>query len=120
MRVLVTASGGSLDAEVDQRFGRAPQFVVVDLESGAVQCVENTQQRNAMQGAGIQSAQRAADLGVQVVITGHCGPKAFHALTLAGIQVVTGAAGKVAQAIDAYKAGALSVAASADVEGHWA
>ena len=120
MIIVVSASGKTLDAQVDPRFGRAAFFVAVDSESGAVQAHDNVQNLNAAQGAGIQSAETVSRLGAEVVITGNCGPKAFRALSAAGIKIVVGAQGTVAEAIEAFKSGALAPTDAANVEGHWA
>lgn len=120
MIVAISASGPSLESPVDPRFGRAQCFIVFDTESGAFQPHGNTQQLNAAQGAGIQAAENVARLNASVVITGHCGPKAFRTLAAADIRVVTGAEGTVREAIAAFQSGALKSADAADVEGHWA
>lgn len=119
MRIAVTSRGDGLSSEVDPRFGRAAKFVVVDTETDAVEVVDNTQNVNAAQGAGIQAGQNVAGLKVDVVLTGHCGPNAFRTLGAAGIKVVTGASGTVAQAVEDFKAGKLEAAGDADVDGHW-
>lgn len=120
MKVLVTTTGKTLDAMLDPRFGRAPFFAVMDTDTNQLDVVPNDDARMAAQGAGIQAAELAARLGVQTVITGHCGPKASSALSAAGIQVLSFAGGTVAQALDAFKAGALTPAVSAEVKGHGA
>ena len=120
MKVIVSASGKTLEAPVDPRFGRAAYFILADTDSGAFEAHDNAQNLNAAQGAGIQAAETIARLGAEVVITGHCGPKAFRTLQAAGVQVVTGATGTVAEAVAAWKAGRLKPVAGADVEGHWA
>jgi predicted Fe-Mo cluster-binding NifX family protein len=120
MIIVVSASGKTLDAQVDPRFGRAAFFVAVDSESGAFQAHENSQNLNAAQGAGIQSAETVSRLGAEVVITGHCGPKAFKTLSAAGIKVIVGAQGTVAEAMEAFKSGALVPTDAPNVEGHWA
>jgi predicted Fe-Mo cluster-binding NifX family protein len=94
-------------------------FVLVDLESGQVESVDNVQNLQAAQGAGIQAAKTVADLGCGAVITGHVGPKAFVTLQAAGIDVWTNADGTVAEAIEQYRAGSLTRADGADVPGHW-
>ncbi len=119
MKVAVTANGTSVEDEVDQRFGRARYFVVVDTETDAVEVQDNEVNLNAVQGAGIQSAQNLAAIGVSAVITGHLGPNAFRTLSAAGIKGYTGAKGKIAEAIKEFKAGKLTPVDSADVEGHW-
>lgn len=119
MKVLVTTTGKTLEAQVDPRFGRAELFAIVDTESQQLEVVQNDEARAASQGAGIQAAELAARLGVKAVITGHCGPKAFAALRAAGVDVVSGASGTVAQAVEAFKAGLLKPSTGADVQGHW-
>ncbi|MBN1420615.1 MAG: NifB/NifX family molybdenum-iron cluster-binding protein [Planctomycetes bacterium] len=119
MKIAVTSEGPTLDSRVDPRFGRCAAFVVVDTETGAVEAADNAQNRNAAQGAGIQAAQTVSRLGADVLLTGHCGPKAFRTLQAAGVRVVVGAEGTVAEAVEAFKAGRLKPAESADVEGHW-
>ena len=119
MKILVTTTGRSLDAAVDPRFGRAELFALFDLDTDQLEIVDNRSGVEATQGAGIQAAELAARLGVDVVVTGHCGPKAFQALAAADIQVVAGASGTVAQSIDDYRSGRLQPATAPDVRGHW-
>lgn len=119
MKIVVTASGMVLDAPVDPRFGRAAYFIAVDSEKGTFEAHSNAQNLNAAQGAGVQAAQNVSRLGADVVITGHCGPKAFRTLSAAGIKVVSGAEGTVKDAVDAFKAGKLVSSDTADVESHW-
>jgi predicted Fe-Mo cluster-binding NifX family protein len=120
MKVVVTSRGTDLDSEVDPRFGRARYFLVVETETGEFEAVDNAQNLNAAQGAGIQAAQQVAALGAEALLTGHCGPNAFRTLSAGGIKVFAGVAGTVAEAIERFKAGALTPAGDADVQGHWA
>lgn len=120
MKIAITSSGEALESRVDPRFGRAAKFIILDTETGEFQARDNIQNLNAAQGAGIQAAETVFQLGVESVITGHCGPKAFHALSAAGIKVFTGAQGTVGEVVEAFKVGKLAAAESADVEGHWA
>ncbi len=119
MKILVTTTGTTIEANLDPRFGRAAMFALVDTDTGDLEVVQNHQGRNALQGAGIQAAEVAVRLGAKVVITGHCGPKAFSALSAAGIEVVSGANGTVVQALEAYRAGRLKPVSAPDVRGHW-
>jgi predicted Fe-Mo cluster-binding NifX family protein len=119
MKVAVTAQGKDLDSPVDPRFGRAQYFIVVETEGGELEVLDNEQNLNAPQGAGIQAGITIAESGAQVLITGHCGPKAFRTLSAAGVKVVVGAEGTVGEALEKFKAGELKAADGADVEGHW-
>jgi predicted Fe-Mo cluster-binding NifX family protein len=119
MKIAITTGGNTTAAEVDSRFGRSPKFLIYDTETGESFVVDNTQNLNAAQGAGIQSAQNVAKTGAQAVITGHCGPKAFALLHKANIAVYHSPACSIDEALDRFKKGELKQAESADVEGHW-
>ncbi len=119
MKIAVTTSGNDLDGNLDARFGRAPRFLIVDSETGDFEVIENAQNLNAPQGAGIQSATAVVNAGVQVLITGHCGPKAFRVLKEAGVRIFNTGAKTVREAVELDTRGELVEAANADVEGHW-
>jgi len=119
MKIAVTSTAPDFDAPMDPRFGRAACFLVVDTETMAWSVVENSQNLNAAQGAGIQAGKTIVETGCTAIITGNCGPKAFHVLTGAGIKIVTGAKGTARQAVEQFKAGELQVSSDANVEGHW-
>ena len=119
MLICITSQGSDMDSQVDPRFGRATTFMIVDTETGEFKAVDNAQNLQAAQGAGVQASQNVVNTGAQAVITGHCGPKAFMGLKAGGIKVYTGASGSVRQAFEDFKAGKLKGADGADVEGHW-
>ena len=118
MKICVTAVSGSLDAQIDPRFGRCPYFVIVDSETMEFEAVSNIAV-GSMSGAGIQAAQTVASKGARVVLTGNIGPNAFQALSAAGIKVVTGAIGNVEEVVKKYKRGELKETSSPTVRGHF-
>ncbi len=120
MKVAITVDGMTLDSMLDARFGRAARFMIYDTENGTFELLDNTQNLNAAQGAGIQSAQNVANAGVVALITGHTGPKAFSVLQKAEIAVYHSEVRAVKDIVDAFKKGELQRAESADVESHWA
>jgi len=79
MKVAVAAKEPGLDERRDERFGRAAYFVVVDTGTWAVNSLDNRDNQQALHGAGIAAAERVAEQGVDAVITGHLGPKAYQA-----------------------------------------
>ena len=87
MKIAISISSEEPDACFDTRFGRATAFYFIDLETDTRQIVTNPGV-SASGGAGIQTAQFVAKLGVGVVISGAFGPKAFDALEAAGIQML--------------------------------
>lgn len=118
MKICVSATANSIDAQVDPRFGRCPYFVIVDSETLQFEAIPNMAS-GAMGGAGIQAAQTIASKGAKVLITGNVGPNAFQALAAAGIKVIVGASGTVKQVIEKYKRGELKETSSATVSGHF-
>ena len=119
MKVAFTTSGETLDAPLDGRFGRAPMFLVYDLDQATFELVDNDQALNTAQGAGIQAAEKVTRAGVGCVVTGHCGPKAFRVLSAAGIKVYNTNSATVEEALELLRSGKLTPAAAADVDGHW-
>jgi len=119
MKIAFTTSGTNLEAPVDSRFGRAPGFLVYDLDTGGFTVIDNGQNLNAAQGAGIQAAETVVRSGAKALVTGHCGPKAFRVLSAAGVKVFTAEGLTVAEALNQFRAGTLTEALAADVEGHW-
>ncbi|MBN2450777.1 MAG: NifB/NifX family molybdenum-iron cluster-binding protein [Lentisphaeria bacterium] len=119
MRIAITAQGPGLDAPLDRRFGRARFFVVCDTESGAVTAADNIQNLNAVQGAGVQAGGNVVALGVEAVLTGNIGPKAFATLQAGGVRVYHGADGTVGDALEAFRQGRLQEAEGPDAEAHW-
>lgn len=120
MKIAFTTAGENLEAPFDSHFGRAPKFLIYDIETKAFEVIDNRQNFNAAQGAGIQAAQTIVRAGVNCLVTGHCGPKAFHVLSAAGVKVYNIEAATVAEALKSFNSGNLKPAASPNVEGHWA
>lgn len=119
MKIAFTTSGDSPTAPLDSRFGRAPKFLVYDLDDNSYVVIDNAQNLNAPQGAGVQSAEAIARSGAKALVTGHCGPKAFRVLDAAGIKVYNTDAQTIDEALALYRDGKLPAATSADVESHW-
>ena len=119
MKIVITAGGPTLDSPIDQRFGRASGFILFDTKTREHVAMDNSQALDSAQGAGVQAAEAVARTGAECLITGHCGPKAFRALSAAGIRIYNGASGTVAEAIASFEAGKLTASTGADVDGHW-
>lgn len=119
MKIAFTTSGNELDSPLDSRFGRAPKFLIYDLDSGAFEVLDNQQNLGAAQGAGIQSAESVVRSGAACLLTGHCGPKAFRVLTAAKVKIYNTQASTVAEGLELFRQGKLTEAGAADVDGHW-
>lgn len=117
MKVAVTASGPDLTSDVDPRFGRCAQFVIVNTDDMSFDTIEN---ECALQGggAGTQAGQLMARHGVAAVLTGNCGPNAHRTLSAAGIDIFVGCSGTVEEAVRLYKSRQLKVADVPNVSSH--
>ena len=117
MKIAVTSKGTTLDDQVDPRFGRCANFVIVETDDMSCEAIPNSNAASGG-GAGIQSAQLVADKNVKAVLTGNCGPNAYRTLEAAGIYVIINAGGTIREAIDEYKTGRLKSTGGPNVESH--
>ncbi len=118
MKIAVSSTGPDLDAEVDPRFGRCAYLLVVDPDSLEMEVIEN-QNKMMGGGAGIQTARMVAERGVEVVLTGNCGPNAYQTLSAAGVQIITGVSGTVRRVVEDFKQGNLRPTGGPNVESHF-
>ena len=117
MKIAVTSKGTGLDAQVDPHFGRAAYIIIVNPESLEFDVIDNSENANAFKGAGIQAASMVSGKGVEVLLTGSCGPNAFKALNAAKIKVAGDVSGIVRDAIKLFTEGKLSFTDKANAEG---
>jgi predicted Fe-Mo cluster-binding NifX family protein len=110
-KIAVSSEGPDLDGPIDPRFGRAAGFVIIDPDTMASEYVDNAASQGMAQGAGIQTAELMTRHGVGVVLTGYVGPKAFQALSAAGIKIGQNLEElSVRQAVEQYKTGQVPMA----------
>ncbi|PKM88799.1 MAG: dinitrogenase iron-molybdenum cofactor biosynthesis protein [Firmicutes bacterium HGW-Firmicutes-12] len=119
MKIGISTKDNKLESSLDERFGRAPGFIIYDLASETFSYIKNEQNLTAAQGAGIQAAQNLVNSGADALITGNVGPKAYQVLSAAGIEVYLAANMTVNESILKFKKGQLEKAAKNNVEGHW-
>jgi predicted Fe-Mo cluster-binding NifX family protein len=118
MKIAISATGPTLDADVDPRFGRCQYFIIADPETMQFEAMDNTSAA-AAGGAGISAGQAIAGKGVEALLTGNCGPNAYEVLSSSGIQIITGVSGKVSEAIEDYKSGKFQASAQPNVADHY-
>lgn len=119
MKIAVTSKGQTLDSEIDPRFGRAANILVVDTKTLEFEAFDNTDNKNAFKGAGIQAAALISDKDAEVLLTGYCGPNAYETLERAGIKVVNDQTGRIIDAVQRFKQGDVVFADGANKDGHW-
>lgn len=101
MRLLVTATGPTLDAEVAHRLRLCQCFLLIDTER-----MEFTPHDNAgAPGTESWAVSVIASTGARAVLTGSCGPRAHQVLSAVGMHVVTGISGTVEDVVHRYLAG---------------
>ena len=118
MKIAISATGSTLDADVDPRLGRCQYFIIADTDTMQFEALENSSAM-ASGGAGVSAGQMVASKGVQAVLTGNCGPNAYQVLSAAGIQVITGVSGRVKDVIQAYKSGKFQASSQPNVPDHF-
>jgi len=119
MKVVISARGQNLEARIDPRFGRAPYFLLVDLDTMECEAVPNQVSMQAPQGPGIQAATLVARHQPAAVLTGNCGSDAFKLLKTAGIPIILGVTGGVKDALQSFRAGDLKPADGPNVASPW-
>ncbi len=114
-KIAVSSEGPILDDQVDPRFGRAGGFLLVDPETMECEYIDNGAGQTLGQGAGIQAAEIVSGAGAGVVLSGYVGPKAFAALTAAGVKVGQNCENMtVRQAVEKYRKGQIPLADKPD------
>ncbi len=98
-----------LDSQMSPIFGRCQYFVIADVEEKKIKESKTIQNQAAMQmgGAGITTAQLMGNEGVNIVISGAAGPRAFQVFQQLGIKVFMGINGTIRENIQAYIDGRL-------------
>jgi predicted Fe-Mo cluster-binding NifX family protein len=118
MKIAVSSTGNNMDSQLDPRFGRCAYYLVVDSDDMHFEVYPN--ESAAMGGgAGIQASQFLASKGVQVVITGNCGPNAVDTLLAAGIELFTGEQGTIRDVVKKYATGNLKPTKKPTVDSHF-
>jgi len=109
--IAVSSEGPSMDDMVDPRFGRAGGFFVLNTETMESSYIDNGESQCRSQGAGIATAERVCEAGITAILSGFVGPKAFTALTGAGIKIYQDLENMtVREAIEKFTSGSISPA----------
>lgn len=106
MKIAVSATGKTMESQIDQRFGRATSFIIVETETMDYEAIDNLATLSSG-GAGISSAQSVAEKDVKAVITGNVGPNAMNVLKAASIEIYKAAASTVKENVELFKKGVL-------------
>jgi len=108
MKIIITSKGKTLDSPVDPRFGRGAFFLLIDVDSGEFEVMDNSEGIAASHGAGVQAGQRVVNSGAKALLTGHVGPKAGQAMEGSGVAIYSHAEGTVQDMLDKFRSGSLT------------
>ncbi|MCP4721490.1 MAG: dinitrogenase iron-molybdenum cofactor biosynthesis protein [Desulfobacteraceae bacterium] len=115
MKICISSTGKDMNSQIDPRFGRCTYFLIIQTDDMNVEVFEN-EYKSLGGGAGIQSAGFVHSKGVKTVLTGNCGPNAMKVFVESKIQVVTGQAGLIKDALEKFKNGELTPSSIPTVE----
>jgi predicted Fe-Mo cluster-binding NifX family protein len=111
MKIIISASGNTIEHPFNPRFGRADFFILVNSETREWQAFPNPA-ADARGGAGPQAVQFIVGQGAQAVISGRYGPNAYAALEAAGIRAYLASEGSVAEVLQQFLDGQLEQASA--------
>jgi predicted Fe-Mo cluster-binding NifX family protein len=101
--VIPTEDGNGLNARLSEHFGRAPYFIIVELEEGNVSNVQVVPNEGEHFGGFGRPADRILQLRPNAVITYGMGPRALNIFQEAGIAVLRANADTVKDVVEAYR-----------------
>jgi predicted Fe-Mo cluster-binding NifX family protein len=103
-RIVIPAEdGGGLNARLSRHFGRAPYFIVVDLENGEISSIQTVPNESEHFGGFGLPVDRILQLKPNAVITYGMGPKALGIFQEAGVAVLMANADTVREVVEAYR-----------------
>jgi len=110
MKVALTSEGKDLNSQMSSVFGRCQNFVIATIEDEEITNYESLENSagNQSSGAGPAAAQLIGDEGVDKLISGGMGPKAFSALEQWDIEVYEGEEGTLKENIEKLSSGKLN------------
>jgi predicted Fe-Mo cluster-binding NifX family protein len=105
---VASEDAAGLEGEVAMHFGRCPRYTMVEVEDGRIltsRTVENPHFDQHQPGV---MPRFIHGLGAKVIIAGGMGPRAIQMFQGFGVEVATGATGRVDKVVEAYLSGMIS------------
>lgn len=110
MKIAISATGNTLDSDVDEKFGRCKYFLILEVTDNKAEIINTIKNKaqEEMRGAGLCAGEQIGNLGVEAVITANLGPKAKDILDQLGIKAYR-ASGKIKDVLLKLKQGNLEM-----------
>lgn len=107
MKIAIPADDNNMKTGVCISFGRAPYFLLYDIETEEGSFIDNSAAASSG-GAGIKAAQTIVDNDAGALLTPRCGENAAQVLKAADIKIYKTAEGTAVDNINAFIDGKLS------------
>ena len=75
MKLAIALKENNYNSSVDERFGRAPFFIIIDSDTKEFEIIENEAKDEAT-GAGLKAVKNLLKYEIDTIIAGEIGPKA--------------------------------------------
>lgn len=75
MKLAIALKENNYNSSVDERFGRAPFFIIIDSDTKEFEIIENEAKDEAT-GAGLKAIKNLLKYEIDIIIAGEIGPKA--------------------------------------------
>lgn len=108
MKIAIPVNNESLESGVCQSFGRAPYFLIYDLDSKESVFLENRAAIN-QGGAGVKAAQSIVDSKVSALLTPRCGDNAADIFQIANVKIYKTMNESISDNIKAFGENKLSI-----------
>jgi len=102
LRIAVPVDRNNENCNIFEHFGRAPFYVIIDVENNEILNVESFPNPSVSDHTPGEIPSTLASKGVNVLICMGVGKRAIYHFQNLGIQVITGARGKIKEVIESY------------------
>mgnify|MGYP000492273115 CR=1 FL=1 len=102
MRIAIPSDGDNLDSFIFEHFGRAPFYIIVDIEKDRIvsyKAIRNPSYERHMPG---EIPSLLANNNVDILIVRGIGPRAIIFFNQYGIKVIRGAEGRIREIIEKF------------------
>ena len=105
-----TLNDGGLLSDISMHFGRTPYLTIIKIENDEIKDINTIEIQGKHTGGSKTPAEIISNSGIDVLICGGLGPKAVSMLQNSGIEVYSGASGKVEDILKSWQTGKLNLA----------